>query len=119
MKAAAALSILAFNILHAANALGARAITPGLGAPQRSTTPAPGPRRRCQARVLAQPGELPAAADQVAAISAGAGAMLEIFVKEMTERATEVRAHAREDRDALPMDNEGGADEPPAATAYH
>ncbi len=62
--------------------------------------------------------ELPAAAEEVAAMPAGAGVMLDIFVREMTERATEVRAHAREDGDAMPMDNADDFDETAAATAY-
>lgn len=64
--------------------------------------------------------ELPAAAEAVAAMPAGAGVMLDIFVKEMTERAAEVRAHARENGDDVPAEYAAGADEEAATvTAYH
>jgi serine/threonine-protein kinase HipA len=63
--------------------------------------------------------ELPAAAEDVAAMPAGAGVMLDIFVKEMTGRASEVRAHARENGDDMPAENAASDDEEAAATAYH
>lgn len=69
------------------------------------------------ARVIA---ELPRAVEDVAALPAGAGPMLDIFRDAIRARATEVRAHAND---------EGGNDEPDApyvdakeaadATAYH
>jgi serine/threonine-protein kinase HipA len=61
--------------------------------------------------------ELPAAVEEVAAMPAGPS-MLEVFAKEIEERATEVRAHAGQEG---VTDAPESATEDPAsdATAYH
>lgn len=64
---------------------------------------------------------LPGAVEEVAAMPAGPGAMLDIFRREIAERTEEVRAHAQEEGDAdapagdAPQPDDPGAD----ATAYH
>lgn len=55
--------------------------------------------------------ELPAAVEEVAAMPAGA-TMLDVFAKEIAERATEVRAHAG--KDGTPDLTDPGADDAPA-----
>ena len=61
--------------------------------------------------------ELPAALEEVAAMPAGS-AMLDIFAKEIAERATEVKAHAGQE--GVPDSPDASADDTPAtgATAY-
>ena len=61
--------------------------------------------------------ELPAAVEEVAAMPAGSS-MLEVFAKEIEERATEVRAHA--EREGLPDTAEVPTDDVPTigASAY-
>lgn len=63
--------------------------------------------------------ELPAAAEEVAAMPAG-GRMLEIFTKEIAERTQEVRAHAVKEREDYPAEPEAPYPDDPAtdATAY-
>jgi serine/threonine-protein kinase HipA len=61
--------------------------------------------------------ELPAAVEEVAAMPAGSS-MLEIFAKEIEERATEVRVHARQE--GVPDAPESTPEDPASdATAYH
>lgn len=61
--------------------------------------------------------ELPAAVVEVAATPAGS-AMLDIFAKEIEERATEVKAHAGQE--SVPDMAESAAEDPASdATAYH
>lgn len=61
--------------------------------------------------------ELPAAVEEVAAMPAGSS-MLEIFAKEIEERATEVKAHAG--REGVPDAPESATEDPASdATAYH
>lgn len=61
--------------------------------------------------------ELPAAVEEVAAMPAGPS-MLEVFAKEIEERATEVRAHAGQE--GVPDAPESATEDPASdATAYH
>lgn len=65
--------------------------------------------------------ELPGAAEEVAAMPAGPGVMLDVFREEIGRRAEEVRLHAREEGEAAADDIDAAqpADRQGEATEYH